>query len=178
MFDELIGEKIILRKAKEDDYLSMLENVWSDEEIYKWMLFTPTLSLADAKDRNHRSMEYQKDNYAYYVALKENDLAIGFCSVREYEDKKYKECGICVGRKYQGMGLGKEIVKLLLDLVFNKLNGEEFCYGYFQDNLKSKSLAEYFNFQYERTEEMIRPWDNAFKKVDISILRKEDYLKK
>ena len=42
MYSTLCGEHIILRKAKETDYRSMLENVWGDEAVYRWMLFPPT----------------------------------------------------------------------------------------------------------------------------------------
>ena len=177
MFDELIGEHIILRKAKTDDYLSMLEEVWSDEDVFMWMLFTPTLTIEDAIERNKRSIEYQKNNYAYYIALKDTNRAIGLCAIKEYENNQYEECGICIGKKHQGKGYGKEVLNLLLDLAFHKLNAKSFRYGYFQENLKSKKLAEAFHFKYEKTEEMIRPWDQEKKIIDLCILKKEDYLK-
>jgi RimJ/RimL family protein N-acetyltransferase len=175
MYDILIGKNIILRKAKENDYLSMLNNVWGDKEVYKWMLYTPTKTIPEAKDRLKRSIEYQKNNYAYFVALKDTDEAIGLCAVKEYEPNRWEESGICIGTKYQGKGYGKEIVSLLLDLVFNKLNGIVFKYGYFIDNVKSKKLAECFNFKYYETTEIVRPWDNEKKIVELCLLNKEDY---
>jgi len=39
MFERLEGEHILLRKAKESDYKSMLRNVWGAPEVYQWMLF-------------------------------------------------------------------------------------------------------------------------------------------
>ena len=134
----------------------MLEEVWGDIEVYKWMLFKPTLTINDAIDRNKRSMEYQRDHFAYYVALKKNNRAIGLCAIKEYKEGFYEESGICIGKKYQGNGYGKEVVKLLLDLAFNKLNAKSFRYGYFKDNIKSKRLALYFNFKYQETEEIIK----------------------
>ena len=177
MIDTLIGEHIILRKAKEDDYLSMLNNVWGDEEVYKWMLYTPTLTIEEAIERNKRSIEYQKNNYAYYIALKDSDIPIGLCAIKEYEDKRFKESGICIGTKYQGKEYGKEVVYLLLQLAFDKLGAESFEYGYFVDNIKSKSLAAYFGFKYDHTEEIIRPWDKQKKIVDLCLLSREDYEK-
>lgn len=177
MYELLIGKNIILRHAKEDDYKSLLENVWGDEEVYKWMLYTPTLTIEDAILRNHRSMEYQKTHYAYYIALKDSDEAIGLCSIKEYEENRYEESGICIGKKYQGKGYGKEVVSLLLDLAFNKLNAKDFRYGYFINNIKSKKLADYFNFKYSETEEFIRPWDKEKKIIELCLLTKEDYEK-
>ena len=58
MYDLLIGKNIILRKAKENDYKSMLKNVWGDEDVYKWMLYTPTKAIEEAIERNKRSIVY------------------------------------------------------------------------------------------------------------------------
>ena len=175
MFDTLIGEKIILRKAKMSDYELMLKNVWGDEEVYKWMLFKPTFTIDDAIDRCKRSIKFQKDHYAYFVALKDTDEPIGLCAMREYEPQRFEECGICIATKCQGNGIGKDILSLLLDLAFNKLNAKDFRYGYYQDNIKSKSLAMHFGFKYSETEEMVRPWDGAKKQIDLCLLTKEEY---
>lgn len=176
-YELLVGEHIILRKAKYEDYKSMLKHVWSDEEVYKWMLYTPTTTVEDAIDRVNRSIEYQKNNYAYFVALKDTDEAIGLCAIKESENKHFEECGICIGKAFQAKGYGKEIVGLLLDLAFNKLGAIDFEYGYFIDNIKSKKLAEYFGFKYIETIEKIRPWDGQKKIIDVCLLTLKDYKK-
>ena len=73
--------------------------------------------------------------------------------------------------------LMKLIVSLLLKLAFLKLDANDFLYGYFIDNIKSKKLAEHFGFKYDHQEEFIRPWDQEKKIIDLCILKKEDYLK-
>ena len=176
-YETLIGDNIILRKAKYDDYKNMLKSIWSDEEIYKWMLFKPTFSEEDAIARINRTIEYQKNNYAYIIALKDNDLAIGFCGIKENDKGHFEESGIAIAKEYQGKGYGKELLKLLLDLVFNKLDGIDFLYGYYNDNIKSKGLANSFNFKYQYTKEMVRPWDNTKKIIDYCLLKKSDYIK-
>ena len=176
MYERLESKNIIIRKSKETDYLSML-NVWGDEEVYKWMLFTPTKTIDEAKDRLKRSFEYQKNNFAYFICLKDTDEAIGTCGIREYEPNRIEEMGICISTKYQGLGYGKEVLSLLLDLAFMKLNAKDFRYGYFIDNIKSKKLALSFGFKYYETEELIRPWDNEKKVVDLCLLTKDEYLK-
>lgn len=176
-FDVLESKNIIIRKAKEKDYESMLKYVWSDEEVYKWMLFQPTFSIEDAKERTVRSIEFQKTHYAYFVALKESDMAIGYCGIKENSDGVFEECGICIGREFQHLGYGKEIVSLLLDLAFNKLNAIAFIYSYYPDNIKSKNLAKCFGFRYDHTYEMIRPWDKKKMIIDCCILTKEEFEK-
>ncbi len=172
----LIGEHIVLRKAREEDFRSMWKHVWGDKEVYRWMLFQPTLTEAEAVERCRRSIQYQKDHMAWFVALKDTDEAMGLCAIREDEPGHYEEAGICIGTAFQGKGYGKEIVSLLLELVFGKLGALDCRYGYFQDNVKSRKVAEHFGFLYDRSEEMIRPWDGSLKKIDSCILTRERYL--
>ncbi len=113
MFEILEGQNIRLRKAGEDNDQSMLKHVWGDEAVYRWMLFPPAGTEEDARERCRRSMDYQKEHYAWFVALKETDEAIGLCAIRENEPGHFEEGGICVGTAFQGKGYGKEIVALL-----------------------------------------------------------------
>ncbi len=176
MFETITGKHIVLRKARETDDLSMLKNVWGDEAVYRWMLFQPTLTEQDAKERCRRSMQYQQDHLAWFVSEKDTDEAIGMCAIRENEPGHFEEAGICIGTKDQGKGYGTEIVSLLLDLAFSRLGAADFRYGYFRDNEKSKRVAQHFGFQYDRSEEIRRPWDGALKKIDSCILTREAYL--
>ena len=176
MYDILEGEHIRLRKAKETDWQSMLANVWGDEAVYRWMLFQPTLTEADAVDRCQRSIRYQKENLAWFVALKDTDEAVGLCAIREDEPGHYEECGICIGTKHQGKGYGKEIVALLLDLAFRELGAETLRYGYFHDNIRSKKVADAFGFHYDRSYELTRPWDGTVKQVDSCLLTRAEHL--
>ena len=126
--DYLEGKNIILRKANQNDLDNIFNNIWSDDEIAKYMFWEPTKKYDDAIDRLNRSIEFQKNNYAYFVALKDTDETIGFCGIREIDNKVYAETGLCIASKYQGRGFGKELLKLLLVLVFNKLNANKFIY--------------------------------------------------
>ncbi len=171
----LEGERIRLRKAKENDWKSMLKNVWGDEAVYQRMLYEPTHTEEEARERCRRSMAYQKDHLAWFVALKDTDEAIGLCGITENGKGHFEESGICIGTQHQGRGYGKEIVSLLLALAFEEFDAEDFRYGYFQDNEKSKNLAASFGFRYDRTYDLTRPWDGAAKVIDSCILTRERY---
>ncbi len=175
MHETLTGENIVLRKAREDDWRSMLANVWGDEAVWRWMLFQPTLTEEDARARCRRSILYQKDHLAYFIALKSTDEAVGLCAIREDGPGHFEESGICLGTRHQGKGYGRETVALLLELAFVQLNALDMRYGYFRDNIRSKRLAESFGFRYDRTEEIVRPWDGAKKTVDSCLLTREEY---
>ena len=178
MYETLEGAHIRLRKAKETDSLSMLENVWGDEAVYRWMLFQPTLTEGDALERCRRSVNFQKDHYAWFGALKDTDEAIGVCAVRENEPGHWEEAGICIGTKHQDKGYGKEIVSLLLDLAFRNLGAADVRYSYFHDNEKSAKVAEAFGFRYDRSYDLTRPWDGSVKHIDSCLLTREEYMRR
>lgn len=103
MVNYIEGNNITLRKAKIDDLENMFNNIWSDENIFKYMFFEPTYNLEEARNRLVSSIEFQKDRYGYFVALKENDEAIGFCGIKEVETNVYAESGLCIAKKYREM---------------------------------------------------------------------------
>ena len=60
--------------------------------------FGPTNNLEEARDRLVRSIEFQKDRYGFFVALKETDEAIGFCCINEVETNIYADSGLCIAK--------------------------------------------------------------------------------
>lgn len=176
VWDVIEGRHIRLRKAREDDWESMWKHVWRDPEIYQWMLYAPTRTEQEAIERCQRSVQYQKDHFSYFVALRETDEAIGFCALREAESGHYEECGIGIGTAHQGKGYGKEILTLMLELAFQKLGAQDFRYGYYEENVRSRNLAQSFGFVYDHTYEITRPWDNQVKIIDSCLLTREKYL--
>lgn len=175
MIDRLETKNLILRKAKVEDLNLIWRNIWSDKRIAENMLWEVTTSLEEAKKRMERTIKYQSEHYAYFVCLKTNDEAIGFCGVNEQEKGIYEESGICIATKYQGRGYGKEVVSALKDLVFSKLKGEKFIYGCFQSNEKSKRVCLSQEFKYLKSESHVREYDKMKYISDYYYLDKEMY---
>ena len=176
MYETLEGKHIRLRKAREDDWQSMLAHVWSDEAVYRWMLFQPTLTEEDARDRARRSAVFQQDHPAWFIALADTDEAIGYCGMKEVGPGHFEECGICLGTAWQGLGFGTEAVGLMLDLAFLHLGAEDFRYSYFQGNEALKALAEHFGFVYDHSYEITRPWDGTTFVSDSCLLTRAEYM--
>ncbi len=175
MIDRLETKNLILRKAKVEDLDLIWKNIWYDRHIAENMLWEVTISLEEAKKRMERTIKYQSEHYAYFVCLKTNDEAIGFCGVNEQEKGIYEESGICIATKYQGRGYGKEVVSALKDLVFSKLKGERFIYGCFQSNEKSKKVCLSQGFKYLKSESHVREYDKMKYISDYYYLDKEMY---
>lgn len=168
-FSRLEGEHIVLRKAQLKDLEPIYRNVWSDKELLKYMFYQPTESLDEAADRMGRTIEFQNGHYAYFIALKDSDEAIGFAGLKEIDDGVYSESGICIASKFQGLGYGKEVMSLLLSLAFKDLYASEFEYAHCIENDRSRALCHHFGFKYTETCKEKRKWDN--KELSIAYYR-------
>ena len=77
MYETLESEHLRLRKARETDWRSMMKHIWGGER------------------------------YAWFVALKDTDEAIGLCAMTETELGHFEECGIGIGAGFSGKGIWK-----------------------------------------------------------------------
>lgn len=172
-FNYFEAEHIYLSKASEDDCEAMFNNIWSDEEISKYMNFKPVTNIEEAQKILKQSIEYQNDNMGFFVYLKENREAIGFAGIKRLSDAVYAESGLCIARKYQGKGYGKELLLLLQRIVFNELQGTKFIYACMRGNEKSKKLCLSLGFRYDCSETVVRKWDNYVYISDRYVLSSE-----
>ena len=160
MINKLITKNLILRKANINDLDSIYNNVWKDKSIADNMLWKVINTKEEARDRIKKIINYQKDNYAYFICLKKTNEAIGFAGIVEKEPNIYSEHGICIATKYQHLGYGKEVVQALINLAFKELNGKRFIYSCFNTNEKSRKLCQSLGFKYLESKEEIRKHDN------------------
>ena len=141
-------EHLILRKARTEDTHAIWKNVWSDEEVAKYMLWIPTKTEEEANDRMARTINYQSRIPAFFTCLKETDEPIGFAGIKEIEEGIYEDCGACFMTNCQRKGYGKEMIAALTTLAFEKLNAKAVRFGCFEENIPSKSLIESMGFTF------------------------------
>lgn len=173
--EKLITKNLILRKAQTEDLEQIWNNIWKDETIAKTMLWQPTKTKEEAIDRMKKTIEYQNNNYAYFVCLKSDNQPIGYAGIKELTDGIYEESGICIATKYQNQGYAKEVVSALKKLIFEKLNGNKFLYGCFTNNEKSKRVCISQGFIYSHSEKTIRKWDQQSFIIDYYYFDKNMY---
>ena len=148
MIDRMETARLVLRKAEDRDLDLIWKRVWRDERLAATMLWTPTPTREEAEARLERTIAYQRDNYAYFVCLKESDEPIGFGGCREIAPGVWDETGLCIAADWQGQGYGKEMLQALVDLVFRELGGTQFRYSCFHDNAASAALCLSCGFVY------------------------------
>lgn len=166
-------DNLVLRKAADRDLKPIWRNIWSDDEIARTMLWKPTHTEEEARSRLERTKTIHRENDAFFVCLKDSDEPIGFCGIRPAAPNVFEETGICIARKYQGLGYGKEVLKALVDLAFGELGGRSFVYGCFRENTISAALCKGCGFVYTHSVRMTREWDGYGYICDFYILEKD-----
>lgn len=112
----------------------------------------------------------------FLVYDKETDEAIGFAGIKKVSNSDYAESGLCIARKCQGKGYGKELLLLLLSIVFDELHGDKFIYAAMEGNTVSINLCRSCGFVYDSSKKVIRKWDNYEYMSEIYTLTAKQYL--
>ena len=171
------GNNINLRKAKLSDLESIFNNVWKDKGLLKYTVWRTSGNLEEARDRLLRNIEYQQENpYIYFVTPSNSDEVIGFGGIVELKEGVFSEAGLCIAKDYQNKGNGLELLKILLNLAFIVLNGKEFIYSLYKENVASKALCMHFPFVYKETKEVPNIEGRNLGHLEVYTLSKEDYL--
>ena len=121
------------------------------------------ISLAEAYDCNGKYDETGEGTIAVPYAVYENDIMVGFAMYGffppgddEDEDEAYNTeepyyyfWRLFVDKAYQGRGLGREIVRCVMDEIKTKPYGEaSYCYvSYDQENTASKATFSSYGFK-------------------------------
>lgn len=148
MIERLETERLVLRKAEDRDLDLIWNRVWRNADLAAMMLWTPTTTREEAIARLERTKAYQRENYAYFICLKENDEPIGFGGCREIAPGEWDETGLCIAKDWQGQGYGKESLRALVELAFRELRGKSFRASCFHENLRSAATIRSCGFVY------------------------------
>lgn len=149
---------LIIKKAVQEDWGDMYENLWSHAESAKYMLWNVTASKEDAIDRMKRTVDFEKkEKYALLVYEKSTGHAIGFAGMREVETGVYEKLGVALGPNYTGKGYGKQILNALVDEAFKHCRANKFIACCRTENLSSRNLQLSCGFHFSHNEERIDP---------------------
>ena len=152
-------DRLILRKAREEDLGTIYNSVWSKDSLAKYMLWEVTKDLESAEIRMGKTISYQSNKFAYFITLKDTGKVIGFGGFKEIDNNIFEDAGLCIAEEYQGMGYAKEVVRKMVDIVFNKLDGKRFIYSCFRENEKSRNVCLGLGFKYLKSEDKVRNYD-------------------
>lgn len=135
-------DRVVLRKGKMEDYPFIWKNVWCHEETAKYMQWNVTLSEDEAKSRMMRTINWQKEHDTYFIYDKRTGEPIGFAGVDEIGDSVVSEAGIALGPMYVHQGVGKEVLKCLIDYARFIYEAKVFVCFCNKENEASKALIK------------------------------------
>ena len=148
-------QDLILKKASFEDWRELYTNVWSREETARYMLWSVTKSENAAMERMNRTMAWQKSHHAWTVYEKKTVKAIGFAGLMELDDGVWEDTGVALGPAYTGRGLGKQILRALMDYVFAAQGGKKLICSCRSENGPSKGVMLSCGMTYTHSENRI-----------------------
>lgn len=168
---------LILRKATMQDAIPLWKNYWCHEETAKHMLWPVVKTEQEAISRMERTINFQKDHFAFLVCLKQTDEPIGMAGMMEIEPKVWDDTGVGMGPNFTGKGYGRQIVDAFCDFVFNEMGADKMLLSCFKQNLPSKNLQLDYGFEYIYSTDKVRQHDGFEYVCETQQLTREKYLK-
>ena len=148
----LEGNKIKLRPLKFSDTES-IEKYSQDRKITKYtFVIPPPFTIKQAQVFIKKTKKEKRKGISYYfgIELKENRKLIGMMNLVKIDRKnKNAEIGFWLTRKYQGKGLTKEALNLILNFGFKKLKLKRIEARVFHKNKPAQKLLEKTGFKLE-----------------------------
>ena len=156
------SKDLILRKAVQEDWRDMYENLWRHSESAKHMLWNITTSEPDAVARMERTLKFQASHdHHWLVVEKTSGKAIGFAGLEVLQPGVCGETGIAIGPAYIGKGYGKQILNALTDYARDRLDARKFVACCRTGNAASRGMQLGCGFQFSHLEEKTDPRNNA-----------------
>ena len=138
-------EKISFEQVRRKD-LSLLKKWRNAHEIWK---FNMQYTLLNSKNQDEWFTRLnQKTNSKMFIVSTNNEI-IAICGFVKVEDKNASVAIIIGNKKFRGKGIGKNILKRLLEIGFNNLNYNRIEAEIIEYNINSIKFFESMNFIFE-----------------------------
>ncbi len=155
------AKNLVMRQAIYEDWKDLYVNLWRHEESAKYMLWRPSHSEWEARERIKKVMDYQKENpHEYIICEKYSGQAIGFAGMTKLQEGVYEDTGIAVGPSFVRRGYGRQILMGLMQTAFEQLDAERFVSSCRSGNTASKMLLRACGFTYSHSENRMDPRTN------------------
>ena len=158
---QLETKDLILGKARQEDLEAIYMNYWSSEISAQYMLWSPQKNLDEAQDRLNRTINYQKDNFAFFIYEKASNQPIGQVAMKEVEKGIWEDCGIGMGENFVGKGYGKQILTCIINYLFSELNAEKIICSCHPDNISSQKMQLSCGMKFTHFQPYTREKDNV-----------------
>lgn len=145
-------DRIILRKFAPMDYIFSYKNWCKDEDVCRYLTWTPHKSIIETKKVVDSWIEsYKKDNFFLWaIVLKETNEPIGSIDFRMQENGTSYTFGYCIAKDYWHQGITSECLIKLMDFMFKRTNCEEIIGKYVPVNACSGMVMRKCGLIYDK----------------------------
>lgn len=151
-------KRLILKDYDEKYIEKAHQNFFSSLETSKYVLWRPTKSAIDVKNKIEYWLNEVKIDIFWIIHIKETDEPIGFISASKMSNNVFGDIGIVIGENFVKKGYGSEVLKELIEYI-KSLGGKEIHYSHFKENKASERLAIRLGFKYYKKDKRIRTYD-------------------
>ncbi|MCJ1281834.1 hypothetical protein MMC26_001157 [Xylographa opegraphella] len=154
-FEPLTGHRVTLERIVQKHLPDLYENVGSHDDIWTWVSDGPFTTYSNFASWLSPYLEKSEELILYAIVLRSGlskGKAVGIASlIGPQLTNRVIELGVLFGMQIQRTRAATEVVFLLGQLVFEKLNYRRLEWKCDSSNVLSKKAAERFGFSYEGT---------------------------
>ena len=151
--EELNTRNLRLRKLRASDVECYYKRIGSSEEVTKYMLWQPHISLQESRESIEKVlMRYRDGNtYTWGIALAEDDSIIGRIDLLRF-DEEQSSCSFAymLGKEFWGCGFGTESLKAVFAFAFEKMEIQRIVADHMSDNIASGKVMQKAGMHYVR----------------------------
>lgn len=145
-------ERLILRKLELDDAEAMYNNWCNDEEVTKYLPWSPhgqievTKELVEMWVNNYNNPH----TYRWIIILKENNEPIGTIDIVNKDiPNKVFEIGHCYSKKSWGNGYATEALSKIISFLFEEVDIDVVIAKHYENNYASGKVMQKANMKYD-----------------------------
>ena len=175
-------ERLVLRKAEENDWEPMFRNWAYDGRVTKYLTWEPYKSAEDVKNGYHKYLMENRDKddfYNWMIVLKETGEPIGGISVvRLREDIEEVEIGYCIGYPWWHQGIMTEAFGRVIRFFFEEVGVNRISSYHDPRNPNSGAVMKKCGMSYEGTMRQADRNTQGICDASLYAILKEDYFYK
>lgn len=140
---QLETDRILLRRFKEDDYISMYHNWAKHEACSLYFPWAPVSDISIARERMKCWVECYKENnfYQWGIELKDNNELIGIINLHNIDEcNNSAETSYILSPRYWRKGIMTEALKKILKFAFVNVELNRIQADLFDGNEASKKV--------------------------------------
>ena len=147
---ELLTNRLKLRKIKKEDALELFEGIRNQEEFLYYtnkekVSLENHLKALENIDEKYQNLDY----YNWIIEELDSDKIVGMITFKVFEINDSVEFSYAIDNRYTRKGYMSEALKIVLDFALNKMKVNRIQGGCVIENIASRKVMEKCNMHHE-----------------------------